>query len=66
MSLKICSLTGTCAGLGRETADQIRDFPGGPVAKESPCQCWEHGFDPSSGRFHMLQRLSATTEAHEL
>ena len=44
------------------------DFPGGPVDKNSPCQCRGHRFDPCFGKIpHTVGQVSpcaASTEVH--
>ena len=44
-----------------------RDFPGGPVVKNPPCQCGGHGLDPYSWKIpHIMRQLSPCTTATEL
>ena len=43
-----------------------RDFPGGPVVKNSAANVGDHGFDPWSGKLpHAMGRLSPCATATE-
>ena len=44
----------------------VQDFPGGPVVKESTCQCRGHGFDPQFGKTpHIVGQLSPCATSTE-